>query len=177
MGAAAADLPCDGASTPELRQQLQAATWPADIVRLADCLLDRQPGAASGRETRDLRDRAAASDRLLHSNEVQLQRAAFTATDLPPERQQDLRGAARGDPESALRLARFYERGNDQVPADRYRYLGWLQFASLLGSDAASYEVALYYRREGQPSMAAVYETRAISLGYVPPPALDNVRK
>ena len=39
------------------------------------------------------------------------------------------------------------------------------------------YELAVFYRRQGQPTPAAQYETRARDLGYTPPTSLDNQRK
>jgi hypothetical protein len=57
------------------------------------------------------------------------------------------------------------------------RYEGWLQYAAALGNGIASYELAVYYRRQGQPTPAAQYETRARDLGYRPPTSLDNQRK
>ena len=61
--------------------------------------------------------------------------------------------------------------------ADPNRYEGWLQYAAALGNGIASYELAVYYRRQGQPTPAAQYETRARDLGYRPPTSLDNQRK
>ena len=161
----------------ELHEQLQSAVWPADIVRLADQLLSMDPAADWVPETKLVRQRAAAAAQLLRSNAVHLQRSAFASRDLPADRQQDLHRAALGDRESALRLARLYQHGSGSVAPDPYRYLGWLQYAALLGNDSASYEVALYYRKEGQPAMAAIYETRAVDMGYVVPAGLDNIRK
>jgi len=57
------------------------------------------------------------------------------------------------------------------------RYEGWLQYAAALGNGIASYELAVFYRRQGQPTPAAQYETRARDLGYTPPTSLDNQRK
>jgi TPR repeat protein len=54
---------------------------------------------------------------------------------------------------------------------------GWMQYAAALGNGIASYELAVYYRRQEQPVPAAQYETRARDLGYTPPSTLDNVRK
>ena len=41
----------------------------------------------------------------------------------------------------------------------------------------ASYELAVHYRRQGQPAPAAQYESRARELAYTPPPTLDHSRK
>jgi hypothetical protein len=47
----------------------------------------------------------------------------------------------------------------------------------MLGDEKANYELALHYRREAQPVLAAQYEARAVELGFTPPRALDHVRK
>lgn len=57
------------------------------------------------------------------------------------------------------------------------RALGWLQYAAALGSEDAAYALALHYRRDAQPLLAARYESRAAELGLQPPPALDHLRK
>ena len=57
------------------------------------------------------------------------------------------------------------------------RYEGWMQYAAALGNGIASYRLALYYRRQAQPQLASQYEALARSLGYTPPPSLDNQRK
>jgi hypothetical protein len=51
-----------------------------------------------------------------------------------------------------------------------------MQYAAALGNGIASYDLALYYRRVNQPQLAAQYEALARSLGYTPPPSLDNRR-
>jgi len=90
---------------------------------------------------------------------------------------EELRKAARGDKDAAARIARAYFRGATDAEADPNRYEGWLQYAAALGNGIACYELALYYRRQGQPVPAAQYESRARDLGYTPPRTLDNVRK
>jgi hypothetical protein len=55
--------------------------------------------------------------------------------------------------------------------------VGWLQLASLLGDDRASYELALHFRRTDQLVLAARYEAVALALGYQPAAGLDHVRK
>lgn len=160
----------------DLRQQMHAATWPADIVRIADRLLAVEERDDAIADAWDTRRKAAWTAQLLRSNVMLLQRSAFVAGNNPGERQ-DLRQAALGNADAALRMARRYQPGSAHAVADPHRYVGWLQLASQLGSDNASYELALFFRREGQPSQAAVYETRAAQQGYVAPVALDHVRK
>lgn len=164
--------------TAELDRRLQAAQWPADIVRLAEPCLARHGRNACQSPAALLWKQASATARVLAKGDVPLSRSAFMVTDLPEERLPDLRLAALGDVKAAVRLARTYQNGRaDSLPANPQRYLGWLQYASQLGDDGAAYELALHYRSSGQPALAAVYEARAIALGYKPPTALDNMRK
>ena len=57
------------------------------------------------------------------------------------------------------------------------RYVAWLQYAAALGNGPASYELAVYYRRQDQPALAAPYEARAEDLGFQAPVSLDHIRK
>jgi TPR repeat protein len=164
----------DGEST--LRQELQQAVWPADIVRLADQYLARYPAGTWAGDANALRERAALTAVVLKRNDVRLYRTAFQAADADTALHDDLRRAALGDPAAAVRLARMHLRG-DGVAQDTNRYVGWLQYASMLGDDRASYELALHFRRDAQPVLAAKYEARAVELGFTPPRDLDHFRK
>lgn len=116
----------------------------------------------------------------LQRRDVKLLRSAFCDaaddTGLPLA---DVRAAARGDAEAAHRIARHYRAQRDQPGRAEAlnRYEGWLQYAAALGQETASYELAVHYRRTGQPIYAAVYEARAVERGFIVPVALDNVRK
>ena len=177
QAAFAVAAPVEASDESGLRQQVQAASWPAEIVRLAGRYVDRYPQAAWAAEAASARDRAAAAVRALNSKGATLQRLAFAQANHTPEVQADMRLAALADAEAALRLAKRYQHGSDQMPVDLFRHVGWLQFSAMLGNETAAYDLALHYRREGQPAMAAVYETRAVALGFTPPPALDHIRK
>jgi len=164
-------------SEARMRQQVLEASWPADIVRLADEYLRDNPDAAFSPEARGLRDRAASAMQALRSQEVRLFRSAFErATTQPQDRSRDVRLAALADKDAALRMATA-NRPDDARPTDGSRYVGWLQYASMLGSDRASYELAVYYRKQDQPALAARYEARAVELGFTLPRWLDHVRK
>ncbi len=164
-------------SESELRQELQQAVWPADIVRLADQYLSRYPGAAWAGSANALRERAGLTMVVLKRNDVRLYRSAFHPATEVGSTQDDLRRAALGDIAAAVRLAHLHQRGEAGMPQDMNRYVGWLQYASMLGDDRASYELALHFRREAQPVLAAKYEARAVELGFTPPRDLDHVRK
>lgn len=171
--AAAANPESEGA----LRQELQQAVWPADIVRLADQYLSRYPSAAWAGSASALRERAGMTMVVLKRNDVRLYRSAFQPASDASAIQDDVRRAALGDIAAAVRLAHLHQRGDAGMAQDMNRYVGWLQYASMLGDDRASYELALHFRREAQPVLAAKYEARAVELGFTPPRDLDHVRK
>ncbi len=169
-GAAALD-PVDAEST--LRQATQQALWPADIARLSADYLRRYPQQGWAADADRLHQRAAFTADLLQQADVQLFRQAFDARGASAEQADDLRLAALGDPVASWRIAQ-------RLPArdgSLRRHVGWLQYAARLGSDEAAYALALHYRRDAQPLLAARYEARAIALGFQPPLALDHRRR
>ena len=153
-----------------LRRAFDLALWPADIVRAADAYLRLHPEAADVAA-----QRASASEvmQLLRAKDVLVFRSSFAEAD--PALQRDLRLAALGDRAAAVRLAEA-SRTHDALHGTR-RFVGWMQLASLLRDAQASYQLALHYRRSGQPALAARYEALATDLGHQPPPALDSSRK
>ncbi len=148
--------------------QLEAAMWPADVVKLATDFLAHHPGSRLAASVQVAREGAREAAQILRRNDVRLFRSAFQPGPTTPAA--ELAKAGRGDKDAAARLARAQGR-------DGARYEGWLQYAAALGNGIASYELALHYRRVEQPLLAAQYEARARELGYTPPPSLDNSRK
>lgn len=163
----------------ELRQAMQEALWPADIVRLSGDYLRQYPGGNWADAARALHERSSASAQVLGRKDVRLYRTAFQVTPDAPEFKDDIRKAALGDQDAAIRLARAQQRadeGADPATANS-RYVGWLQYAAMLGHQKAAYELALHFRKQDQPVLASQYEARAVALGYTPPTVLDHVRK
>jgi hypothetical protein len=160
-----------------LQQQVQQALWPADIVASADQYLSRYPQGPFAAQAHALREQASAAVRVLSRRDVRLYRSAFQSPAGGDDARAELRRAALGDRRAALRLAHGHRRGEGGLPQDANRYVGWLQYAASLGDERASYELALHYRRDAQPVLAAVYEARAVELGFTPPRDLDHVRK
>ncbi|MGZ3257202.1 MAG: caspase family protein [Croceibacterium sp.] len=158
-------------------RELEENLWPADIVKLAEAYLQKYPASRLAGGAQVAREGASDAVRALRSNEVRLFRSAFQPKTTEPHWLSEWRKAARGDKDAAARIARAYLRGETEIGQDPNRYEGWLQFASALGNGIASYELAVYYRRQSQPVPAAQYETRARDLGYTPPTSLDNQRK
>jgi len=161
------------AEATTLRAAFETALWPADIVRAADAYLSAHPDASDAAEVAAQRAQAATVVQLLRARDVFIYRSSFTQQDAAQQR--ELRRAALGDGSAAVKLA-LASRAHDEAHGTR-RYLGWMQLASLLRDAQASYELALYFRRSGQPVMAARYEAVAQALGHEAPPALNNIRK
>jgi TPR repeat protein len=158
-------------------KDLVESLWPADIVKLAEAYLKGFPSSGQAGSAQVAREGAADAVKALRSNEVKLFRSAFQPKTSEPRWIAEWRKAARGDKDAAARIARAYLRGDADITPDPSRYEGWLQYAAALGNGIACYELALFYRRQGQPTPAAQYETRARDLGYTPPTSLDNQRK
>lgn len=153
-----------------LRAAFEQALWPGDIVRAADAYLRLHPGAS---DVAAQRTAAAEVAQLLRAKDVLVFRSSFTEGGAALQR--DLRLAALGDRAAAVRLAEA-SRGHDETHGTR-RFVGWMQLAALLRDGQASYQLALHYRRTGQPALAARYEALASDLGHTPLPSLDNSRK
>jgi len=158
-------------------KDLDTNLWPADIVKLAEAFLQRYPTSRLSGGAQVAREGAADAVKALRSNEVKLYRSAFQPRTTVERWLAEWHKASRGDKDAAVRIARVHLRGDGDIAADPNRYEGWLQYAAALGNGIASYELAVYYRRQGQPTPAAQYETRARDLGYTPPLSLDNQRK
>lgn len=176
-GVAHAAAPAAEPTTTEttLRQSMQEALWPADIVQAAGDYLRSYPDGAWADAARALHERASGTAQVLARRDVRLFRGAFQSELQPAAVKDDLRKAALGDRDAAVRLAHAYKQsGGDKAGS---RYVGWLQYAASMGHDKAAYELALHFRTQDQPALASQYEARAVALGYVMPTALDHVRK
>lgn len=162
---------------PSLSQELQDARWPADIVIVADRYITSYPNGPLAASAHADLEKARNTKRLLERSDIRLYRGDFLVRGAAPTLYDDVRKAALADKEAAARMARLYRDGDGGVGANPSRYVGWLQYAAALGNAPASYELAVYYRKADQPSLAAPYEARAEELGFKAPSALDNVRK
>ncbi len=163
------------AEEAELWQRLQDSQWPAEVAKLAEDYLARFGSSKLAGSAEVARAGAGEAVRALRSNQVRLYRSAFHPKEADAALLAEVRKAARGDKDAAARIARRY--GEGEALADQNRYEGWLQYAAALGNGIASYELAVHYRRQGQPAPAAMYESRARELAYTPPPTLDHSRK
>lgn len=156
---------------------LEASLWPADVLRLAEEYLQRYPQSTRVGSVQVSREGAGEAVQALRRSDVRLYRSAFQPRTTRPLWLAEWYKAARGDKDAAARIARAYLNGSDDIAPDTNRYEGWLQYAAALGNGIASYELAVWYRRQGQPVPAAQYEARSRELGYTPPPTLDHYRK
>ena len=157
--------------------ELQASLWPADVVKLAESYLQRYPQSRLAGSAQVAREGATEAARALRGNDVRLYRSAFQPRTTSETWLAEWSKAARGDKDAAARIGRAYAEGAADIAPDPNRYEGWMQYAAALGNGIASYELAVYYRRQGQPGPASQFETRARDLGYTPPASLDNQRK
>jgi hypothetical protein len=157
--------------------ELEDSMWPADVLRLADEYLKRYPSSKVAGSAQVAREGANDAVQVLRRSDVRLYRSAFQPKLTQPGWLAEWRKAARGDKDAAARIGRAYLRGDGEIGADQNRFEGWMQYAAALGNGIASYELAVHYRRQGQPQPAAQFEARSKELGYTPPPTLDNVRK
>ncbi len=178
MSGAAAEMRFESVDEKTLWKQVEDSAWPSDVIKLCDSYLKQYPQSKLAPAATVAREGAGDAAKAMQRNDVRLYRSAFNGkSEMPASWWRDIRKAARGDKDAAARLAHMYKNGEDGLSQDMNRYEGWLQFSSALGNGIASYELALFYRNQDQPLLAAQYETRARELGYTPPPTLDHYRK
>lgn len=175
--ASPAAAPANGTEAEAAWKLLDDNLWPADIVKLSEAYLTSFPTSPQAGGAQVAHEGAAEAVKALRSNQVRLFRSAFQPKTSQAHWLAEWRKASRGDKDAAARIARAYLAGEGDIAPDQNRYEGWLQYASALGNGIASYELAVYYRRQDQPVPAAQYESRARDLGYTPPSSLDNNRK
>jgi hypothetical protein len=167
----------DAAAEGEAWRALEANMWPADVLKLAEEYLQNYPSSTRIGSVQVSREGAGEAVRALRGNDVRLYRSAFQPRTTQAGWLAEWRKAARGDKDAAARIGRAYQRGDGDIAPDANRYEGWMQYAAALGNGIACYELAVWYRRQGQPVPAAQYEARSRELGYTPPPTLDHYRK
>lgn len=159
---------------------LDAALLPREVFNLASEFLKNHPRSRLAGSATVARLGAEEARSRLALPEVTLTAAAFDRpANANAEMLSELAKAGRGDKDAAARIGRTFAPSNlfGMTRADTTRYEGWMRYATALGNGIASYELALFYRRNGQPLFAAQYEARARQLGYTPPPSLDQSRK
>ena len=154
-----------------LRTRMQAAAWPSMAKQQADQYLQAFPDGPAAEQAQAIRQRAEKLAEVLSRREVGLYRPAVLDSASNQVLAPDVHAAMSGDAKAAVRLAQALKQ------TQPYRYVGWLQLATALGDERAPYELALFFRSQGQPALAAMYESQAVAMGFVPPPVLDHARK
>ena len=120
--------------------------------------MSAQPYVPASEAARSELDRARSTMRLRERSDIRRYRADFTGEGaVAPQAADDVRKAA--------------------LAVDGLHDIGWLQYSAVLGSAAGSYALAMHFRKDNQPALAAPYKARAGELGFKIPAALDNVRK
>lgn len=158
-------------SEASLRAQMQAAAWPSSARQQAEQYLRAYPDGPAATQAQIIRERAQRLVEVLSRREVGLYMPAVLEGANNQALAPDVHAAMLGDAKAAVRLAEAVKH------AQPYRYVGWLQLATALGDHRAAYDLALFFRDQGQPALAAMYETQAVAMGFVPPPVLDHARK
>lgn len=154
---------------------LQAALWPAEVLRLARAFLERHPASSARTAVRVAAEGAAEAAGLLRRSGINLYpRDVQPRPELGPAFEDDMRRALRGDGTAAARVgARLL--AADPTAHGR-SYTGWMELAAALGNGIAAYDLARHYRDRDQPAAAGTWEARARELGYVIPPGLRLTR-
>ena len=153
-------------------QEIQSARRPTYIVALCKSFQHDFPESARREEAKALE--AGAFRAMMIKRDIGLTADFFETTKGDAAFNANILAAARGDADGAYLVARAFADGKSGVPADRNRRKQLLHFAAELGHPGASWEMAQLYNIDGRIAEAAHFETRAISLGYKPPPRLSN---
>lgn len=165
----AAEVSGDAEAT--LRQAMQEAVWPGEMVKAADQYEQAFPGGDWIDAARTLQRRAKASLVMLGRKDIGLYPSSVARLSATTGPGAMARQALLGDSEAARTLA------HSLIQSAPSRAVGWLQWATALGNEQAAYELAVHFREQDQPVLASQYEARAVALGYQPPTVLDHIRK
>lgn len=160
-----------------LWNQLRQTRWPPDALTLSDRFLVKFPHSEARVLVELSRKGFILASRALNRRDLKLHRTGFV---LPEEgqsdyAQEDLLRASRGDKDAAARVGRLH-RESKSLHAP-FRFEAWMMYATALGNGIACYELALFYRNQNQPALAAAAESKALELGFSPPAGLDHFRK
>ncbi len=156
---------------PTPRAQMLTAAWPSSARLQADQYHQDHPSDPAAQQAQAIKERALKVAEVLGRNDVALYMRAVNEAASNQLLAADVHAAMLGDTKAAIRLAHAAKEDKPQ------RFVGWLQLAAALGDERAAYDLALFFRTQGQPAMAAKYETQAVALGFVRPTVLDHSRK
>lgn len=160
----------------EVWREIERTEWPPALLKKLKQFLSLYPASKKAGLVSVFENGAKSALSVLRNPEIKLYKTSFS---LPQDtkvgvQESDLSKAARGDKDAAARIAKAYS--NSDHKKAKFRYEGWLQFATGLGNGIAAYELALYYRQKGLVQAASNAEARAIKLGYQPHRGLTSER-
>lgn len=160
-----------------LWNQLRQTRWPPDLLALMDRFLAKYPQSEARTLLELSRKGVIQAARALNRRDLKLHRTGFVLPDGVQSEfaQEDLLRASRGDKDAAARVGRLHRESKSMHA--QFRFEAWMMYATALGNGIACYELALFYRNQDQPALAAAAESKALELGFSPPASLDHFRK
>jgi hypothetical protein len=157
--------------------QLRQTRWPLDVLNLSDRFLTKYPNTEARMWVELSRKGVILASRALNRRDLKLHRTGFVLPDGVNSdfAHEDLLRASRGDKDAAARVGRLHRESSEMYAL--FRFEAWMMYATALGNGIACYELALFYRNQNQPALAAAAESKAVELGFSPPVGLDHFRK
>lgn len=156
-------------------ERIRSALWPRDVQRWSQEFLRRFPGSRYQSSVQVAEAGASRGVKMINTLDVALERESFAARpDLGEHFNEDLRRASRGDKDAAARVGeRLGQTGrrDDSLPFE-----GWMQFAAALGNGIAAFDLARHYSATNRSAEVGRWVSRAVQLGYNPPPGLRGTR-
>ena len=162
----------DAAQIEARWQAVENSLRPRSLLSLAEAFVKEFPGSEYVQTAQVIIE--GARQALLGQTAAQLTSDALEDSAGDASYRDDLKKALRGDKDAAHRIALMYRNGANGLQQAARRLEQWLRFAAQLGNGIASWQLAEIYSLRGQQGDAARYESRAIELGYRPPPRLSN---
>jgi hypothetical protein len=158
-------------------KQLRQTRWPPDVLALSDRFLVKYPNSEARVLVELSRRGVILASRALNRRDLKLHRTGFVLPDGVNSdfAQEDLLRASRGDKDAAARVGCLHQESKS-IHA-QFRHEAWMMYATALGNGIACYELALFYRNQNQPALAAAAESKTVELGFSPPVGLEHFRK
>lgn len=156
-------------------ERIRTALWPRDVQRWSQEFLQRYPGSRFQTSAQVAEAGAARGVKMINTLDVALERESFSLRPELGERfNEDLRRASRGDKDAAARVGERL--GQTRRRDDTLPFEGWMQFAAALGNGIAAFDLARHYSATNRSAEVGRWVSRAVQLGYNPPPGLRGTR-
>jgi len=170
-----ADVSSRDRGETEAYERIRGALWPRDVQRWSMEFLQRYPGSRYQASVEVAEAGAAQGATVINALDVALERESFALRPELGERfNEDLRRASRGDKDAAARVGERL--GQTRRTEDLLQFEGWMQFAAALGNGIAAFDLARYYSATNRSAEVGRWVSRAVQLGYNPPPGLRGTR-